>query len=372
MSATFKKTNILVADDNRQDLRGLVALLERSGYEARPVPNGRLAVEAAAVDPPDLALLDVRMPEMSGFEVCRWFRQHERLREIPVIFVSGLDGASDKLEGFLAGGVDFITKPFHEEEVLARIRTHLRLHRLQEELQAQNARLEQRVNEQVKAVTASQMAIIFALAKLAETRDDDTGRHIERVQTFSRLLADRMRQMDLHASKLTDAYIEHLYQSAALHDIGKVGTRDAVLLKPGKLTDEEFDEMKKHCALGAQALAAVLRRYPENQFVRMGMDIARSHHERWDGKGYPDGLRGAAIPLAARIVSLADVYDALSSVRCYRPAFSHEDTCRMICEQEGRQFDPDVVAAFRTLQEEFRRTSREMQTPSSLEEGGLP
>lgn len=372
MSAISGKTSILVVDDDRQDLRVLAGILERAGYEARPVPSGRLAVEAAIADRPDLVLLDVRMPGMSGLEVCRWFRQDERLRELPVIFVSGLDAAGDKVEGFRAGGVDYVTKPFHEEEVLARVRTHLRLHRLQQELHEHNARLERRVEEQVKAVTASQMSIIFALAKLAETRDDDTGRHIERVQTFSRRLAERMRQMGVQSAKLTDAYIEHLYQSAALHDIGKVGTRDAVLLKPGKLTPEEFDEMKTHCALGAETLAAVLRRYPGNQFLRMGVDVARSHHERWDGTGYPDRLQGGAIPLAARIVSLADVYDALSSARCYRPAFPHAEACRMIVEGEGRQFDPDVVAAFRTLEEEFYRTSRDMQSPSSPPEGDPP
>jgi len=370
VSTLAGKTSILVADDDVQDLRILAAILERAGYEARPVPNGRLAVEAAVVAPPDLALLDVRMPEMSGLDVCRWFRQDERLRELPVIFVSALDAAGDKVEGFRAGGVDYVTKPFHEEEVLARVRTHLRLHRLQRELHEHNVRLEQRILEQVKAVTASQMSIIFALAKLAETRDDDTGRHIERVQTFSRRLAERMREMGLQSAKLTDAYIEHLYQCAALHDIGKVGTRDAVLLKPGKLTPEEFDEMKRHCALGAETLAAVLRRYPDNQFLRMGVDVARSHHERWDGTGYPDGLQGQAIPLAARIVSLADVYDALSSARCYRPAFPHPEARRMIVEAEGRQFDPDVVAAFRALEDDFRRTSLEMQSPPPPE-GGL-
>jgi putative two-component system response regulator len=167
--------------------------------------------------------------------------------------------------------------------------------------------------------------------------------------------------MRLHVATLTSEFIDNLYQTASLHDIGKVGTPDAILLKPGKLTTEELAEMKKHCALGANTLAAVLKRHPGNQFLRMGVDVARSHHEKWDGSGYPDGLKGVAIPLAARIVALADFYDGLTSKRCYRPAFSHEDTCRMIQEGSGTHFDPDVVTAFSALAGQFRRIRQEMR-----------
>ncbi len=355
------RKSVLVVDDAAEELRLLTTMLRRGGLAPRPVTNGRLAIEAAVAEPPDLVLLDVQMPEMSGLDVCRWFKQDERLRSIPIIFISGLQGVDDKVEGFRAGGVDYISKPFQEQEVLARIKMHLRLRQLQAELVSHNLQLEQRIAEQVKVVTASQMATIFALAKLAESRDDDTGKHIERVQTFGRVLADRMREMRLHVTQLTTAFIDNLYQTASLHDIGKVGAPDSILLKPGKLTAEEFDEMKKHCALGANTLAAVLKRHPDNQFLRMGVDVARSHHEKWDGSGYPDGLKGATIPLSARIVALADFYDALTSKRCYRPAFSHEDTCRMIQEGGGSHFDPDAVAAFTTREYQFRRIQQEMQ-----------
>jgi putative two-component system response regulator len=298
---------------------------------------------------------------MSGVEVCRWFKQDERLRNIPVIFISGLHGTDDKVEAFRVGAVDYVSKPFQEQEVLARVKTHLHLRRLQVELVSYNLHLERRIAEQVKAVTASQLATIFALAKLAEARDGDTGHHVERVQTFSKVLAEQMRETKLHVAQLTHAFIENSYQTASLHDIGKVATPDAILLKPGKLTAEEFAEMKRHCMLGANTLAVVLARHPDNQFLRMGVEVARSHHEKWDGSGYPDGLRGAAIPLSARIVSLADFYDALTSKRCYRPAFSHEDTCRMIQEGSGTQFDPVVVSAFGALNGEFRRIRNEMQ-----------
>jgi len=353
--------SVLIVDDAPENLRLLAVVLKRGGLVPRPVTSGRLAIEAAVLDPPDLVLLDVSMPEMSGLDVCRWFKRDERLRNIPVIFISGLQGTDDKVEAFRAGGVDYVSKPFQEEEVLARIKTHLHLRRLQVELVSHAQQLEQRVAEQVEVVTASQLATIFALAKLAEARDDDTGHHIERVQTFAKLLAVELHKMRLHATQLDDTFIDTLYQTASLHDIGKVGTPDAILLKPGKLTPEEFAEMKKHSAFGADTLATVLKRHPDNEFLRMGVSVARSHHEKWGGGGYPDGLKGAAIPLAARIVALADVYDALSSKRCYRPAFSHEDSRRMIEEGDGTQFDPDVVTAFRSLDDEFRRVRDEMQ-----------
>ena len=361
MADDVQGRSVLIVDDAPENLRLLTTVLKRGGLVPRPVTSGRLAIEAAVLDPPDLVLLDVRMPEMSGVDVCRWFKQDERLRSIPIIFISGLAGTDDKVEAFRVGAVDYVSKPFQEEEVLARIKTHLRLRLLQVSLASHNLQLEQRISEQVKAVTASQLATIFALAKLAEARDDDTGQHIERVQTFSKVLAEQMREMRLHVAQLTAAFIDNLYQTASLHDIGKVGTPDAILLKPGKLTADEFAEMKKHCALGANTLATVLKRHPDNQFLRTGVEVARSHHEKWDGGGYPDGLKGAAIPLAARIVALADFYDALTSKRCYRPAFSHEDTCRMIQEGRGTHFDPDVVAAFNTLEGQFRRIRQEMQ-----------
>jgi putative two-component system response regulator len=356
--------NVLLVDDVPENLRLLATILRGGGLIPRPVTSGRLAIEAALIDPPDLVLLDVCMPEMSGVEVCRWFKQHDRLRDIPVMFVSGLQGTDDKVEAFRVGAVDYVSKPFQAEEVLARIKTHLRLSQLQLELTSHNVQLEQRVSEQVRAITASQLATIFALAKLAEARDDDTGHHVERVQTFSKVLAEQMRDMRLYLSELTATFIDDLHQTASLHDIGKVGTPDAILLKPGMLTTEEFAEMKKHCTLGANTLATVLERHPDNQFLSMGVDVARSHHEKWDGSGYPDNLRGRAIPLAARIVALADFYDALMSKRCYREAFSHQDTCTLIQEGNGTHFDPDVVTAFFALEGEFlniRRTYSEIQ-----------
>ena len=361
MAADVQGSSVLIVDDAPANLRLLALVLKRAGLLPRPVRSGRLAIDAAVAEPPDLVLMDLHMPEMPGVEVCRWFKQDERLRNIPIIFVSGCQDAEDKVEAFRLGAVDFVSRPFQDQEVIARIKTHLRLRQLQLELVSHNQQLEQRIAAQVKTVSASQLATIFALAKLAEVRDDDTGQHVERVQIFSRQLAEQMRDMSLCVTQLTAAYIDYLDQTASLHDIGKVGIPDAILLKPGKLTAEEFAEMKRHCALGADTLAAVFKRHPDNQFLSMGVDVARSHHEKWDGSGYPDGLQGASIPLAARIVALADFYDALTSDRCYRPAFSHEETCRMIEQGRGTHFDPDVVAAFKAREKKFKRVRQEMQ-----------
>jgi putative two-component system response regulator len=352
--------SVLIVDDAPENLRILVAVLKSAGFEPRPVTSGELAIETALFDPPDLVLLDVNMPGMTGWDVCRSFKNDERLRDIPIIFISGLQGTDDKVEAFNVGGVDYVSKPFHEQEVLARVRTHLNLRKLQRELASQNVQLEQRIADQVKVLTATQRSTIFALAKLAEIRDDDTGKHIVRVQTFSLMLAKQMREMGYYVEQLTNEFIDNIYQTAALHDIGKVGIPDVILLKPAKLTVEEFEVMKTHCAIGADTLIEVLKQHPGNQFIRMGVEVARSHHEKWNGSGYPDGFRGEITPLAARIVALADFYDALTSKRCYHAAVSHEDTRNLIIEGNGIHFDPSVECAFMAVDDQFRRVRYEM------------
>jgi putative two-component system response regulator len=355
----IRGSSVLIVDDTPENLRLLAAIMKRGSLVPRPIMNGRLAIEAAVMDPPDLVLLDIRLPDMSGFDVCRWFKQDERLHHIPIIFISGLQGTDDKVDAFHAGGIDYVSKPFQAEEILLRVITHLRLRLVQTKLASQNAQLEQQVAKQMMAISDAQMATIFALAKLAEARDDDTGKHIERIRTYSKMLAEQMRELNLHTTRLTSRYVDNLYQTAALHDIGKVGIPDSILLKPEKLTPEEFTEMKKHCALGATTLATVLKRHPDNQFLQMGVDVARSHHERWDGEGYPDKLKNTQIPLSARIVALADFYDALTSNRCYRKAVSHSETCSLIQKGIGTHFDPEIVNAFNSIEGEFSRVRQE-------------
>ncbi len=348
--------NILIVDDTVENLQVLGEMLRGEGYKVRPVPSGKLALAAAESDPPDLILLDIMMPEMDGYEVCRKLKQNETLARIPVIFLSALQETQDKIKAFNAGGLDYVTKPFQFEEVKARVSTHLALHRIQDEIERYNHHLESLVQEQVREISESQMATILALAKLTESRDDETGRHIERVQTFCRTLATTLSKQPPFSKIIDEGHIDRIFYASALHDIGKVGIPDSVLLKPGALTPEEFELVKQHTIIGARTLEAARRNYPNNPFINMGILIAKHHHERWDGSGYPSGLKGTDIPLPARIMAVIDVYDALVSQRCYKPAPSHEQSCEIIYAGSGTQFEPAVVDVFRAHAEEFRRT----------------
>jgi putative two-component system response regulator len=348
------EAGILVVDDAPANLELLSDLLRSRGYEPRPVLSGAAALAAAQADPPDLVLLDVDMPGMDGYEVCRRLKADERLRAVPVMFVSAVfTQAEDKVKALSLGAVDYVTKPYQAEEVYARVATHLRLRGLQLEVEEHSRRLEHLVEEKVEEIVSAQMATIFALAKLAEYRDDDTGRHLERVSAYSRILAEEMTQVPRFAALLTGQYVENLSRAAPLHDIGKVGIPDAILLKPGRLTTGEFDVMKRHTELGAETLRFVLAQYPGNDFLRIGIAIAQSHHERWDGSGYPQGLAGEAIPVAARVVAVADVYDAIRSRRSYKDAMTHEEAAAIVVGSRGTHFDARVVDAFSARADEF-------------------
>jgi len=344
---------IMVVDDRPGNLNLLQELLTSRGYRVLTFPDGRLALQAARRTPPDLILLDIDMPGMNGFEVCRHLRGDEALHEVPVLFISAITATRDKVKAFDVGGMDYVTKPFHFEEVCARIGTHLRLRKLQAQLQHHNDHLEELVQQKVREITEAQLATIHALSKVSESRDEDTGHHIERTQTFCQFLARRLAQNPAYASHVDDAFLENIYHASPLHDIGKVGIPDHILLKPGKLTPIEFEVMKNHAAIGARTLENVHSRYPQNRLIEMGIEIARYHHERWDGSGYPDGLAGSAIPLAARIMALADVYDALRAKRPYKPPYAHDKSLRIIVESSGTHFDPAIVEAFASAHEQF-------------------
>lgn len=338
--------NILIVDDTPANLTLLSGMLKEKNYKVRPVPSGKLALKAVEAEPPDLILLDINMPEMNGFQVCEQLKSNIKYRDIPVLFISALTETLDKVKAFTCGGVDYITKPFQFEEVEARIETHLELRRYQKSL-------EDLVQEKVSEICASQMSTIFALSKLAESRDNDTGKHIERVQILCKILAERLALESPYAGALDEAFINCIYNASPLHDIGKVAIADSILLKTGKLAPEEFEIMKTHTVIGATTMQAVHELYPNNAFINMGISIARSHHERWDGKGYPDGLAGEKIPLESRIMAVADVYDALRSKRCYKESISRDQSRELIVGGRGTQFDPVLVAVFLKLEDEF-------------------
>ena len=360
----------MVVDDTPANLKLLQEMLQAKGYRVLAFPGGKIALSAAAKSPPDLILLDINMPEMDGFEVCRRLKADKALKEIPVIFLSALTDTTDKVKAFSVGGVDYVSKPFHFEEVNARVEIHMRLHKLQVELEKHNDHLESLVKEKVREISDSQLATIHALSKLAESRDDETGQHIERTQTFCRCLAEKLRANPHYADSINDTFIENIYHASPLHDIGKVGISDTILLKPDKLSAEEFEIMKTHTTIGARTLQSVRSRYPGNTFLNMGIDIARSHHEKWDGSGYPDGLAGEAIPLCSRIMAVVDVYDALRSKRPYKAAFTHEKACGIILEGAGKHFDPELLNAFTAVEPEFAEIREQMDNETIIKKTG--
>jgi len=349
-------SRLLIVDDKKINRQLLKSHLENAGYaEVLQAASGQEAMDMVKLKKPDLVLLDIVMPGMDGYEVCKRLKSNEQLKEVPVVFLSAVTDTRDKVKAFEQGGVDFITKPFKFEEVQARVHTHLTIHSLQRELEIKNSHLEQLVQEKVREISDTQMATIFAIARLVETRDYDTGMHLERTRNYCRLLAERLSRHPSYKATINDDFIRRIYDISPLHDIGKVGVPDAILLKLGKLTSEEFESIKKHTVTGAQYLQVIKEKFPGSAFIAMGVEIARSHHERWDGGGYPDGLRRENIPLSARIMALSDVYDALRSKRPYKEAFSHEESREIIVRESGKHFDPLIVEAFLSLETQFEQ-----------------
>jgi len=361
---------ILVVDDTPALLALLSELLTGAGYTVRQAPNGELALWTVRKRPPDVILLDVRMPGMDGLEVCRRLKEDPATATIPVIFLSALNEAINKVQGFALGAVDYITKPWQSEEVLARVRTHIALARVHKALEEERATLEERVRQRTaeledaisslhrsaRETARMQDAIIVAMASMAETRSNETGAHILRTQNYVRLLAERLSTHPAYKAFLTPQTIELLYKTAPLHDIGKVGIPDHILLKPGKLTPDEFEIMKTHPELGSHIIAATEKLLDQsNTFLTLASEIARYHHERWDGSGYPCGLVGEAIPISARLMAIADVYDAIISRRVYKLPMQHEDAIAILTAGSGSHFDPQMIEIFLQISDDFQK-----------------
>jgi putative two-component system response regulator len=345
---------ILIVDDNPENLMLLGEVL--SGlYRVRAANSGPRALQMAQqVPPPDLILLDVMMPLMSGYEVLDRLRAEAATRDIPVIFITAMNSEDDEQRGLAMGAVDYITKPLRQAIVLARVHTHLELKQARERLQRDNALLELEVAQRLNDRLVVQDVTIRALARLAEVRDNETGNHILRTQAYVEALARRVRLHPRFAAELDEYSISLMAKSAPLHDIGKVGIPDHILLKPGKLTPEEWVVMKTHAALGADAIARAEADAPQVvKFLIFAKQVARHHHERWDGSGYPDGLAGDAIPLAARLMAVADVFDAMISRRVYKAPIPMAEVRVAMSGQRGLHFDPDLLDAFLSDYETF-------------------
>ncbi|MBS1188272.1 MAG: two-component system response regulator [Rhodocyclaceae bacterium] len=341
------RATLLIVDDTPENLTVLGELLQPT-YRVRAANSGQRALQIAASDPqPDLILLDVMMPDMDGYAVLAHLQEDLRTRDIPVIFVTAMDSTEEEEHGLDCGAVDYITKPLRPAIVMARVRAQLEVKYARDWLKNQNSYLEAEVARRMSENQLIQEVSIHALARLAETRDPETGNHLRRTQEYVLTLARGLQPNPRFSAYLTERTIEALAKSAPLHDIGKVGIPDHILLKPGKLTPEEWEIMKTHSSLGSEAIAQAERDAAKPvEFLAIAKEIAHYHHEKWDGRGYPEGLEGDQIPVSARLMALADVFDALITRRVYKPPMPFDTARDIIAGERGGHFDPDVVDAF--------------------------
>ncbi len=343
---TIRRT-VLVVDDTSDNISLLnEALMDR--YTVKVAKSGKKAIEIARSMPVDIILLDVMMPHMDGFETCRRLKEDPLTRRIPVIFVSARGEAEDETMGFSCGGVDYITKPIKASIVQARVKTHLALY-------DQNITLDEKVRERTAELTETRLEILNRLGRAAEYRDNETGMHVIRMSRYARIIALEY--------GLPEEEAELLFNVAPMHDVGKIGIPDKVLLKPGKLDEEEWRIIRTHCEIGRKIIGN-----HKSRLLQSAAMVAHTHHEKWDGSGYPSGLKGTEIPLFSRIVALVDVFDALTSERPYKKAWSVEDATAEIRACSGRHFDPDVVRAFLRRLPEITQIKEQFADEVSVED----
>jgi putative two-component system response regulator len=350
-----KKPIILIADDEDRNRRLMEALLLPMGYEVLKAVNGKDAIEKAKETSPDVILMDVMMPVMDGFEAVNVLKQDEETRIIPVVMVTALREVSDRVKALEAGADDFLSKPIDKTELRTRVQTLVKVKAYNDHLRNYQKQLETEValktiqlQKTLDALQIASLDFIRRLSRAAEYKDEDTGAHIERMSRYSEVVAQKM--------GLDGKTIERILYAAPMHDVGKIGISDKILLKPGKLDPDEWEIMKQHTTIGARILSG-----SRAGIVRLAEVIALTHHERWDGSGYPRGLKGARIPLVGRITAIADVFDALTTRRPYKKPFSVEKSFAIIQESKGSHFDPDVVNAFFAVQYEILAIKNEYQ-----------
>ncbi len=351
---------VLIIDDEPASRDVLSKIMDKLGYRSYEAADGQAAFNQLEINQPDVILLDLVLPDTSGEAILDRLRADERLQRIPVIILSGVNDM-DRISSCLEKGADdYLVKPFNTTLLKARVtgclerkRAHDRDREIGQQIKKYSEELEEQVHAQLDEIASAQLAMIFALSKLAESRDPETGEHLERMREYCRILCEQLRKTEKYADIVDEHFIASMYSASPLHDIGKVGVPDRILLKPGKLTKEEFEIIKQHTVLGASTLRAVRAEFPHIDIVQFGIELAEGHHERWDGTGYPNKVAGEAIPLSARILSVGDVYDAITSKRCYKDAVPHEKCAAIIREESGSQFDPDIVEAFVAAEAHF-------------------
>ena len=348
-----RKPCIFLVDDSIINLNSGKNALSHL-YTVITIPSGEKLFPTLEKLKPELILLDIDMPGMSGYDVIKGLKLNPDSADIPVIFLTGKNENEDELLGLSLGAVDYITKPFSPPILLKRVELHMLLQAQKRELREYTGNLLGIVNERTDDILALQNAVIMWAAEVIEFRDEETGRHVERVQKYLSVLLEAMHNSEIYSVEVSTWDVDAFLKSALLHDVGKIKIRDDVLLKPERLTDEELLNMQLHSLYGKTLLEDLQNRVPNQTFLEYAKMLALRHHERWDGNGYPDGLKGNEIPLQARMMSITDVYDALISERPYKKAFSHEEAMSIIAENRGVQFDPDLTDLFMSLSKEIR------------------
>jgi putative two-component system response regulator len=358
---------IILVDDNKANLTMGREML-KTFYKIYPAPSAAKMFEICQSHLPDLILLDIDMPEMNGYEAIRKLKADPSLANIPVIFLTAKSDDESELEGLELGAVDYISKPFSGPLLLKRVANQLLITRQNKELLANHAalkaytgNLEETVQNKADKVIAMQNALIATVADLVECRDENTGGHIARTQRYLEALTTELIREKLYAKEIAHWDIEHFLSSAPLHDVGKIAITDLILNKPGRLTPEEFEIMKTHVTVGVDAIERIIDNMGENAFLLHTLYIAGTHHEKWDGTGYPMGLKGENIPLEGQLMAIADVYDALISIRPYKKAFSHEEACKIIKDGAGSHFNPALVGIFSEVEGEFAKIAQEIR-----------
>ena len=349
------KDKILIVDDidiNRMILSEMLC----DDYEVVEAADGFEAIDQLfhSQTPPKAILLDIMMPGMDGFEVIALVKSNPETEKIPVLFITASDANINESKGLKAGAVDYISKPFNPDVVKARLENHIQLTRYRSELEAL-------VEKKTADLTSTYEQTLETLASIIEYRDLESGTHIRRTSMLTKILIGQMLPMSRYRETLINAKYLSIIKAAALHDIGKVGIPDEILLKPGRLTEEEFETMKTHATIGAKIMETISSNLSDDDFyLKHCCDICRTHHERWDGKGYPDGKAGESIPLTGRMLAIVDVYDALVNARCYKPKFSHEEAVELMMAGSGTQFDPELIEVFLAVQDKFRELEESM------------
>jgi putative two-component system response regulator len=360
-----QRRKIILVDDNLANLTAGKQML-KDNYEVYAIPSAAKLFEFLKHVTPDIILLDIEMPEMNGYETIKILKADERFAEIPVIFLTAKTDEASELEGLRLGAIDYVSKPFSAPLLLKRIETHTLMAEQRKELKNFNENLQLIVFEKSMQVIELQNAVLSTVAEMVEFRDQNTGNHVDRTQAYLKLLLDRMLQDRIYESERKDWDLAFLLPSAQLHDVGKISISDSILDKPGKLTNEEFTIMKGHCNIGVNAIRRIKKNTSENDFLYHAEIFAGSHHEKWDGSGYPNGLAAEQIPLQGRLMAIADVYDALISPRPYKDAMSTTVARRIIEDGSGSHFDPTLVEVFLMVEEGFAAIAKAFHAQNNI------